>query len=63
MRVSNVNLFKWTPEADADLVAMYMAGAPYTELAEFFGATISAIERRRIKLLLPSPTKIKEGRV
>ena len=60
MRVSNVNLAKWTPEADEVFTSMHMAGASYTEIAEHFGTSLSAIERRRVKLGLPSPTKVKE---
>ena len=63
MRVSNVNLVKWTPEKAKDFAAMYLQGASYAELSEYFGTSLSAIERRRVKLGLPSPTKVKEGRV
>lgn len=63
MRVTNTNLFKWTTEIDEEFTTLYFAGASYAELSEHFGVSISAVEKRRMKLGLPSPTSIREGRV
>ena len=41
--------------------AMYLNGASYRELADYFDGTLSGMERRRIKLNLPSPTQLREG--
>jgi len=60
MKIRNVNPCRWTPEKDAQFTAMYTHGAGYTELAEHFDTSISGVEKRRIILGLPSPSKLKE---
>ena len=50
----------WTDEDDEKFTLMYMHGASYRELAEYFNNTISAMEKRRCKLKLPSPTEMRE---
>lgn len=51
----------WTDEDNEKFTAMYLNGASYRELADYFDGTLSGMERRRIKLKLPSPTQLREG--
>lgn len=59
-RIYPNTIHMWTEEENQKFTAMYMNGASYRELADYFGATLSGMERRRIKLGLPSPTKLRE---
>ena len=50
----------WTDEDNEKFTAMYLNGASYRELADYFDGTLSGMEKRRLKLGLPSPTQLRE---
>ena len=50
----------WADEDNEKFTTMYLHGASYRELADHFNGTLSGMERRRIKLKLPSPTQLRE---
>ena len=49
-RVLNVERIKWTTEKDNELLELFAAGLPKSEIAQEMGTSISGIEARYRKL-------------
>lgn len=53
--------FDWTPENEEYLRTALLGGASYREIADKIGISAAAVENRRRKLGLPSPSQIAMG--